>query len=172
MKAQTEPLLYHGKQDIVNSGCDGYRSDTESAPTIDSEKVSVRLDEGEDLGPVLYVRVLAAIASLNSCNIGYDIGINTGVAGSFQRGDGLTLSNVQLEMYMGLLSFAALVGALSMFAFSDNFGRRVTFIVSQVVLIVGIAIMIVSSNYGLIMFGRLLHIVLRFFHYQYRCVCI
>lgn len=104
----------------------------------------------------VYVRCLAAIAALNSCNLGYDMGVNAGVAESLQRGDGngLYLSDVQLEMFMGMLSFTALLGSVAMSYISDMYGRRMTFIVSSFVFITGVTVMVVSPSYGMLMFGR------------------
>ena len=74
-------------------------------------------------GPSKFVACIAAISALNSCNLGYDQGVNAGVAESMQRNSPgtLYLSDVQLEVFMGVLSAAALVGSLSMFYFSGKF---------------------------------------------------
>ena len=71
-------------------------------------------------GPSKYVAMLAFIAALNSCNLGFDQGVNAGVASSMQRGDPNTLylSDYRLEVFMGIMSAAALVGACSMFYFA------------------------------------------------------
>ena len=71
-------------------------------------------------GPSKYVTLLAFIAALNSCNLGFDQGVNAGVASSMQRGDPNTLylSDYKLEVFMGIMSAAALVGACSMFYFA------------------------------------------------------
>lgn len=104
-----------------------------------------------------YVRMLAAIASLNSCCIGYGIGVNTGLAYSFQRGGedgGLYMSDLELEMYMGVAAVAALLGSLLMYLICDTYGRRITLIFSQVCLLLGSLIMIVTVNYFVILFGK------------------
>lgn len=103
-----------------------------------------------------YVRMLAAIAALNSCNLGYDMGVNAGVAESLQRGEGngLYLNNVQLEMFMGMLSFTALIGSVAMSYISDIYGRKMTFIVSSFVFISGVMIMVISPTYPILMAGR------------------
>lgn len=109
-----------------------------------------------DENQYVYVRCMAAIAALNSCNLGFDQGVSAGVAASLQRDDGndLYLNDVQLEIFVGMLSFTALLGSVAMFYISDNYGRRTTFIVSSVVFITGISVMVVSPNYGCLMFGR------------------
>ena len=74
----------------------------------------------------VYVWVLCA--ALNSCNLGYDIGVNTS-AGPIVQQD-LNLSKVQLELFFGSLNLFAMVGALFAYAISDRFGRRHAFAVS------------------------------------------
>ena len=120
-------------------------------------QVPIMIDKQQSSGgPSNYVRLMTIIASINSCNLGYDLGVNAGVVQSFQRdgGDGLRLVDWQIELFIGILSLAALVGAIVMPPISDRYGRRATFIISQFVFILGIIIMISSNGYGLLMFGR------------------
>lgn len=107
-------------------------------------------------GPSNYVRLMAIIASINSCNLGYDQGVNAGVVSSFQRkgGDGLRLSDLQIEFFIGLLSFTALIGAMIMPIITDRYGRRWTLFSSQLIFISGITVMICAPGYGVLMFGR------------------
>ena len=53
--------------------------------------------------------IFAFCAALNSCNLGYDIGVNTAAAQLMQND--MELSNVQLEIFMGSLNLWAMVGA-------------------------------------------------------------
>jgi MFS family permease len=103
-----------------------------------------------------YVRVLAAIASLNSASIGYAIGSNTGLAHSFQRSDAgiVYMSNLRLELFFGAATFTAIFGALGMFLISDNYGRRMTFIASQVAMLLGSVLMLLTDDYPVLMIGK------------------
>jgi hypothetical protein len=74
----------------------------------------------------VYVWVLCA--ALNSCNLGYDIGVNTS-AGPIMQQD-LSLSEIELELFFGAINLFAMVGAIFAFAISDRFGRRHAFAVS------------------------------------------
>jgi hypothetical protein len=113
-------------------------------------------EEGDTGGATWYVTMCAMIASINSCNLGYDQGVTTGVVRTFKRdgGDGLRLNDTQIELFVGMLSFAAILGAASMGYLSDKFGRRFIFILSQAIFITGILVMICSTTYELIMVGR------------------
>ena len=66
-------------------------------------------------------------AALNSCNLGYDIGVNTGAGPLLQ--ESLQLSDVELEIFLGSLNFFSIFGALSAHLVSDRFGRRYSFVV-------------------------------------------
>jgi MFS family permease len=103
-----------------------------------------------------YVQVIAAIASLNSASIGYAIGSNTGLAHSFQRSDSniVYMTDLQLELFFGAATFTAIFGALGMFLISDNFGRRMTFIASQVAMLLGSALMLLTNDYSVLMVGK------------------
>ena len=88
-------------------------------------------------------KLYAFCAALNSCNLGYDIGVNTGAGKLVQ--DSLNLSNFQLEMFMGSLNLFAMVGALSSNWISDKLGRRWAFRVAAIGFIFG---MVVQSGAG------------------------
>ena len=97
-------------------------------------------------------KLYAFCAALNSCNLGYDIGVNTGAGMLLQ--ESLELSDVQLEVFMGSLNLFAMVGALSSHWISDKFGRKASFRVSAVVFILGIIIQSSAYNYTVLMIGR------------------
>eukprot|EP00970_Alexandrium_tamarense_P008287 scaffold1591_cov208-Alexandrium_tamarense.AAC.6 len=90
--------------------------------------------------------------ALNSCNLGYDIGVNTGAGKLVQ--DSLNLSNFQLEMFMGSLNLFAMVGALSSNWISDKLGRRWAFRVAAIGFIFGMVVQSGAGGYGSLMFGR------------------
>jgi hypothetical protein len=96
--------------------------------------------------------IYAACASLNSCNLGYDIGVNTGAGPLLQTSMGL--SDVQLGIFMGSMNLFAMIGALSSHHVSDKFGRRWSFRIAALGFIFGTMIQSVSSTYGGLMLGR------------------
>lgn len=72
----------------------------------------------------------AACAAVNSCNLGYDIGVNTG-AGPLVK-DVFGLSDARLEFFFGSLNLFSMVGAMLAQHISDKHGRRKAFTVSVV----------------------------------------
>ena len=96
--------------------------------------------------------VFATCAALNSCNLGYDIGVNTG-AGILLR-DSMNLKDEQLELFMGSLNLFAMIGALCASTISDRFGRRGGFIVAACGFIIGVSIMSLAETFAVLMFGR------------------
>mmetsp|Transcript_19704 Transcript_19704/g.44730 ORF Transcript_19704/g.44730 Transcript_19704/m.44730 type:complete len:622 (-) Transcript_19704:68-1933(-) len=99
-----------------------------------------------------YVYVLTACAALNSCNLGYDIGVNTDVAVLLQRS--MELSDLQIELFMGSVNLYAMIGALVSIYVSDKYGRRNTFRAAAIGFIVGVLIMSGAPNYTVLMIGR------------------
>jgi len=97
-------------------------------------------------------KLYAFCASLNSCNLGYDIGVNTGAGPLLQQS--LNLSDTQLEFFFGSLNLFAMVGALSSHYISDKYGRCKSFIVAAIIFIIGSIIQSVAHSYGVLMFGR------------------
>jgi sugar porter (SP) family MFS transporter len=97
-----------------------------------------------------YIFVLCA--ALNSCNLGYDMGVTPDAAELIQEEWDLT--NIQRELFVGSINFWAIFGALLAHFFTDGYGRRFTFLVAAVGFIIGLFIMAMSSSYGLLLFGR------------------
>ena len=76
-------------------------------------------DFGDQDVPLLYAtKIFALCAAVNSCNLGFDIGVSTSVGPLIQ--DDFGLSDVQREIFVGSLNFFAMFGALSSNWFSDN----------------------------------------------------
>ena len=109
-------------------------------------------DEHEHLQITRSTKLYAFCASLNSCNLGYDIGVNTGAGPLLQSS--LSLSNFQLEIFFGSLNLFAMIGALSSHYINDKFGRCKSFIVAAIIFIVGSVIQSTAVNYEMLMVGR------------------
>ena len=109
-------------------------------------------DEHEHLQITRSTKLYAFCASLNSCNLGYDIGVNTGAGPLLQSS--LSLSNFQLEIFFGSLNLFAMIGALSSHYINDKFGRCKSFIVAALIFIVGSVIQSTAINYEMLMVGR------------------
>ena len=107
----------HSEVFVTNSNINANEDAEETQYTEDDSRIAWKN------GPSKYVVMLAFIAALNSCNLGFDQGVNAGVASSMQRGDTNTLylSDYRLEVFMGIMSAAALVGACSMFYFAGRY---------------------------------------------------
>jgi len=114
------------------------------------------LDEMEDSSPsgtMLKVYIMAGCAALSSCNLGFDVGVNTDAGLMIQ--ESMSLSDVKLEAFMGSLNLFAMVGALLSSTFIDRYGLRLTFIIASLSFIIGIAIMVCSTSYATLMSGRI-----------------
>ena len=115
-----------------------------------------RYDHGDAASSVLKVtrhtKIYAFCAALNSCNLGYDIGVNTGAGPLLQSSLGLT--DLQVEIFMGSLNLYAMVGALSSHWISDRLGRRWAFRVAAMGFIFGTVIQSGAGGYASLMLGR------------------
>lgn len=99
----------------------------------------------------VYVFVLCA--ALNSCNLGFDIGVNTGAAKLIQ--DDLALTDRQIEIFLGSLNLFSIFGALGAYLISDYFGRRKAFVLAAILFIVGTVIVCIAQNYEILIIGRM-----------------
>jgi len=98
--------------------------------------------------------IFAMCAALNSCNLGYDIGVNTSAGKLLQDEGSLALSDRQLEIFMGSLNMFAAAGAICASGISDRFGRRGGFIVAAIGFVIGVLVMSFAQSYACLMFGR------------------
>ena len=96
--------------------------------------------------------VYACCAALNSCNLGYDIGVSTNAGSLIQRD--LGLSDVQRELFVGSLNFWSIFGSLFSHWISDRYGRRRSFQVAAVAFIIGVIVMPCANGYAILMVGR------------------
>jgi len=96
--------------------------------------------------------IFALCAALNSCNLGYDIGVSTHAGGLIQRDLGLT--DVQRELFVGSLNFWSIFGSMFSHWICDTFGRRRSFQVAALNFILGVVIMATASGFAVLMVGR------------------
>jgi sugar porter (SP) family MFS transporter len=97
-------------------------------------------------------KLWSACAAINSCNLGYDIGVNTGAGPLLQVS--LNLTDLQIELFMGSLNLYAMIGALSSYYISDKLGRRWAFRVAAMSFIFGTIIQSGANGYISLMLGR------------------
>lgn len=95
--------------------------------------------------PTPYCYMLTAIACLNSCNLGYDIG-SVGGAALLMR-EQMGWSVVQLGLFVGSINFFSVAGALNAGMVLDRLGRRRTFAVSSMIFICGLVGQLLSQTF-------------------------
>jgi sugar porter (SP) family MFS transporter len=100
-----------------------------------------------------YVALLAAFASLNSCNLGFDLGVTAGAILGMQADLGLT--DDQVELFVGIVDLSGTVGAACSFLISDHLGRRRAFTVCAAIYICGIFVQINASGFIVLLLGRM-----------------
>lgn len=92
-------------------------------------------------------------AALNSCNLGYDIGVNTSAGPLLQSS--LSLSTRQLELFMGSLSLTAMIGSFFASYFADRYGRLPGFIIASIGFVLGLIILCLATSFTTLMIGRI-----------------
>lgn len=102
----------------------------------------------------VYVYVIAAVAALNNCNLGYDIGIVSSVGPILQKQDSFTVSDIQLELFIGALDVSSLIGAFSSNYLADRFGRKACMALSEVLFIGSVIGMACAMNYATLVLFR------------------
>lgn len=96
--------------------------------------------------------IFAVCAAVNSCNLGYDIGVSGNAAVLIQRDWNLT--DVQRELFVGSLNMWSIFGSLFAHWICDRYGRRHSFRVAAIGFIIGLVIMSAAPNYTILMIGR------------------
>jgi len=103
-------------------------------------------------GNVRFAFAFAILASMTSILLGYDIGVMSGAA-LFIKED-LKISDVEVEVLLGILNLYSLFGSFAAGRTSDWIGRRLTIILAAVIFFVGALMMGFSVNYPMLMAGR------------------
>jgi len=101
-----------------------------------------------------YMYMMAACAALNSTNMGFDLGVGSGLE-SMMKED-LGLSDAQIGGFLSTTNFVAAFGGLCSNVVIDRLGRRLSFTVGQAFFIIGLVTQMVSSSFPILMFGRVL----------------
>ncbi|CAN6300399.1 unnamed protein product [Urochloa humidicola] len=101
---------------------------------------------------VRFAFACAILASMTSILLGYDIGVMSGAA-LFIKED-LKITDVEVEILMGILNLYSLIGSFAAGRTSDWIGRRLTIILAAVIFFVGAFMMGFSVNYPMLMAGR------------------
>ena len=94
-------------------------------------------------------------AALCAASWGFDAGISSSILHRLQlEGGGVELSDTQVEIFVGAMSFFSIPGALFAYVIADAWGRLKTFVVSALGLTLGIAVTICSTSFELMILGR------------------
>ncbi|KAL7246727.1 hypothetical protein ACSBR2_001772 [Camellia fascicularis] len=99
-----------------------------------------------------YALACAILASMTSILLGYDGGVMTGAALFIK--DDLKISDVQLEVLIGIMSLYSLLGCYAAGRTSDWVGRRYTIVIAAAIFFVGAILMGFAINYAFLMVGR------------------
>nr|ACJ85869.1 unknown [Medicago truncatula]AFK48997.1 unknown [Medicago truncatula] len=94
----------------------------------------------------------AILASMTSILLGYDIGVMSGAVIYIKRD--LKLSNVQIEILVGIINLFSLIGSCLAGRTSDWIGRRYTIVLAGSIFFAGALLMGFSPNFAFLMFAR------------------
>ncbi|KAJ1427437.1 Sugar/inositol transporter [Sesbania bispinosa] len=94
----------------------------------------------------------AILASMTSILLGYDIGVMSGAVIYIKRD--LKLSDVQIEILVGIINLYSLIGSCLAGRTSDWIGRRYTIVLAGGIFFTGAILMGFSPNYPFLMFAR------------------
>lgn len=94
----------------------------------------------------------AILASMTSILLGYDIGVMSGAILYIKKD--LKITNVQVEVLVGIINIYCLIGSAAAGKTSDVIGRRYTIVLAAAIFFVGAVLMGTSVNYLHLMIGR------------------
>ncbi|ONH91239.1 hypothetical protein PRUPE_8G101500 [Prunus persica] len=99
-----------------------------------------------------YAFACAILASMTSILLGYDIGVMSGAAIYIKKD--LKVSDVEIEVLIGILNLYSLIGSAAAGRTSDWIGRRYTIVLAGAIFFAGALLMGFAPNYAFLMFGR------------------
>ena len=126
----------------------------EDAVCVEAEDSRIQSPSPADAGLTPFVAACAAFASLNSANLGYDIGVSGGAF--FIAKDELALSEVETEFIIGSLNVMAVFGAMVSRAISDTYGRTKTLAIASAFFFAGSLVLAAASSFGMLLLGRMM----------------
>lgn len=101
-----------------------------------------------------FVLACAAFASINNVLIGYDVGVMSGAI-LFIKED-LKITELQEEIFLGILSIISILGILAGGRISDAIGRKPAMGLAAFVFQAGVVIMTAAPTFEVLMIGRIL----------------
>ncbi|CAL4918334.1 unnamed protein product [Urochloa decumbens] len=101
---------------------------------------------------VKYTCTCAILASMASMILGYDIGVLSGAALYIKKD--LKITDVQLEVLMGVINLYSLIGSFAAGRTSDWIGRRYTVVLTAAIFLAGALLMGFAASYGMLMAGQ------------------
>ncbi|XP_020217200.1 polyol transporter 5 [Cajanus cajan] len=99
-----------------------------------------------------YAFACAMLASMTSILLGYDIGVMSGAAIYIQRD--LKVSDVKIEILLGIINLYSLIGSCLAGRTSDWIGRRYTIVFAGAIFFAGAILMGFSPNYSFLRCAR------------------
>ena len=90
------------------------------------------------------ILLFAGCAALNSCNLGYDIGVS-GSVGKLLH-ETLSLRNSQTGLFIGFINVCSIPGALASSTLQDWAGRRCMFAIAALFFEVGVVTMALAPS--------------------------
>ncbi|PKU71307.1 polyol transporter 5 [Dendrobium catenatum] len=94
----------------------------------------------------------AVLASMTTVVLGYDIGVMSGATIFIQKD--LHISDVQVEVLVGIINLYSLIGSIAAGRTSDLIGRRYTIVLAAGIVFAGAILMGFATNYAFLMCGR------------------
>lgn len=136
--------LRHAGKDRIGNGHEEQQVGHSSGAESDNRNASV----------TNYVLFCAFCASLNSANLGYDIGVSGGAF--FIAKENLGLTEWETEILIGSLNVMAVLGAMFSRSISDTFGRTRTLAVGSGFFFVGSLLLAGATTFGTLLVGRMM----------------
>jgi len=121
----------------------------ETTPLLDARNS----DRTSKQAPPAYAYLVAGIATINSVNLGFDVGVSSGIGVLMQ--EDMQLSDWEVGLFMGSIHYMAAVGSLFSHYFCDHLGRRLTFTVSQLLFLVGVCLLVTSTGFEQVLLSRI-----------------
>ena len=102
------------------------------------------------------LKAAIVFASLNSVNLGYDVGTSSGLQVLLREESKFNLDDNKMEMYLALLNFASLLGCVIQPLVSSRYGRLKVFVLSSLLFISGVITQVLAGGYGALIAGRVM----------------